>query len=165
MVCCEWLGGRIVKKSKRRKTDGKWFDLFAGWGCTVMGAGCFAMLGPSIIQDFFTDADTLERAPEFRVAKAKCDTDMGFLSTCNFTFIHQQTSEKLRFDYMIFGRMDAANVYALKTPDGGYVTTNIGMETVQSRNWMATGFGSFMLFCGLFVLHQRREERRRAKGL
>ena len=66
--------------------------------------------------------------------------------------VHRETSEELRFNYMIFGAMDDERLYALKTPSGDYVTTNIGMNTVQNRNLMVTGFGGFMLFSGLFLL-------------
>ena len=120
--------------------------------CLLAGAGLAYLKVPSIWNDFSVDSGTLEPAPEYSLAEARCKTRALVVNMCDLDFTHTETGEKLNMSYMLLGRMGGESVFAMQTPDKSYITSNIGIDYLLNRIAVIVIFSGLMFGLGLLLL-------------
>ena len=119
----------------------------------MLGLGGFMLWSytGAIISDIGVERETLRPAMEYRVTEAECRVSAFVFSSCDVEVENILTGEEAEFGYMLWGNKGGDSVYAMKAPDG-YLTTNVGVESVFNRV-LALGFmAGVLLFLGFGVL-------------
>lgn len=130
-------------------------QILAAIVCIAVGLGAGWILGPSIWSDYQLEAASLQPASEYQVTSARCRQRIFIIASCDIEFEHVSTGGKKEFDYLMLGRMGGTQVYALKTPDGQQITTNVGIDSIINRVLMLVAIGGVMVLLGVAVLYRK----------